>query len=256
MKIKEICEFLNQKAPESLALDFDNVGLLVGKDDREVTKILFCLDCDEFVVKEANEKGAELIVTHHPIIFNPLKSVTDKTPVERAVLFAIEEKIAIYSMHTNLDAVKGGLNDYFFKMLGITSQKPLCDDFTGRIVTLKKTITVNDLVNKIKDAFNLKFVRTTAKKDREIQTIALCTGAGGFVYKDALNKGADVFITGDTKHSDTRDAHFSGMDIIEISHYDSEKISAYLVKKWVDEKFTDKIETFISSSNCDVFNIL
>lgn len=154
MKIKEITDILDNYAPRFLAEEYDNVGLLIGDEERECEKILLCLDIDEIVAEEAVRMGANLIVSHHPIMFNPIKKVTTDTSEGRCILKLIENKIALYSAHTNLDSAGGGLNDLMCEILDLENARPLAnpdEEFgIGRVGTLKSETTLADFAQKVK----------------------------------------------------------------------------------------------------------
>lgn len=255
MEIREIIDFLEGFAPPETAEEYDNVGLLVGRENAGVSRVLLCLDVDENVVCEAQKRGAELIISHHPLIFHPLKAITDRTPLGETVLSAAEKKIAVYAAHTNLDWAEGGLNDYFLEKAGLSSGAAI-EGRAGRICTLSPPLTVGGLCLKIKKAFGLKYIRTTADPDRTVEKIALCTGGGGGLSESVLQSGAQIYISGDIKHHEARDLHWGGVGLIEISHYDSEHIAAELLKKLLDDRFAGRLETLISESDRDLFNIL
>src|SRR5689334_11051717 len=120
-----IIEALERLAPSSLALEWDNVGLLVGESNRAVNKALIALDATDQVVEEAVTKGADLIITHHPVIFHPVKRVTDQTVLGRRLLKLIKNNISVYSAHTNLDIANGGVNDVLFELLGLRDKEPM-----------------------------------------------------------------------------------------------------------------------------------
>jgi len=125
MKIKSLIKKLEKKFSKNIAESWDNVGLLVGDEDREITKVQISLDATEEVIDHAIEIGANLIITHHPIIFSGIKNVTSKNLIGRKLLKLIENKIAVYSMHTNLDSAKSGLNQYISEKLGVKTSKIL-----------------------------------------------------------------------------------------------------------------------------------
>ncbi len=244
MKIGEIVDFTEKIAPQSIALDYDNVGLLVGRQDAEVTKILTALDCNINVVKEAIEKGCELIFCHHPVMFSGVKKITDETKEGEMLLTAIENNVAILAAHTNLDFAEGGLNDYFLEKLGYQAIGSIVEN-EGRI--FKTEITLGDLCEKIKRVFDISHIRVGGDTNSVCEVCALCTGSGKSLLADVLGN-ADTFITGEMGHHDILNAIENGCNYIEISHYDSEKIAMELIKNKLDENF-EKIEVFMSREN-------
>ena len=254
VKNSQIINILESYAPKYMAEDFDNVGLLIGDASREAESVMLCLDVDEFVAEEAVKKGVGLIVSHHPIMFSPIKKITADTSEGRCILKLIENNIALYSAHTNLDAVKGGLNDLMCEILGIDDAAVLAKsegDFgIGRVGMLSESVTLRELAEKIKVLFSLESVRFSGNEDRKIERVALCSGGGSSMVYDAVAAGADVYISGDLKYNNVRDLVFSGVGFIEIPHYKSEIFAPKLFEKILD----GYVKTYISECNVDIFN--
>ena len=249
MELKKIIDFMEEKFPLLYAEDFDNPGLLAGKCDNDVKAVLLCLDCDKYVVKEAVKKGVQLIISHHPIIFSPIKSVTDKNNSGEMLVSAIENGISIYSAHTNLDSAPGGLTDAVCELL-LLEPIGTMEGYLGRICNAPKGMTIKSLCNLIKEKFGVKEVYTTAKKDRSVAKIAICNGGGGGEMCDAaFESGADIYISGDLKHHELREFLLTdGIDFIEMRHYDSEKIVTAVVKKVLEEKFGNDVKIYVSET--------
>ncbi|MBQ8002945.1 MAG: Nif3-like dinuclear metal center hexameric protein [Clostridia bacterium] len=245
MKLEKIIEFMEQIAPKEVAMEYDNVGLLVGRGEKEITHVLTALDVTGDVVREAKEKGCELIVCHHPVLFSGVKEITDKTKEGEMLLCAIEQGIAIFAAHTNLDFARGGLNDYFLEKIGYTASGTIVEN-EGRIFETGG-ISARELCEKIKTTLDVPTLRVAGDVDRETALCALCTGSGKSLVGDAVEK-ADCYITGDMGHHDILTALENDCVYIEISHYDSEKIAMELLKNKLSEKFAD-IEVFTSSEN-------
>lgn len=240
ISLKKIIEFLEGKFPPEYAEDFDNIGLLIGRANRPVGKILVCLDCDINVVAEAAKIGAELIVSHHPVIFNPIKNASDSSIGGEMLVSAVENGISIYSAHTNLDSAPGGLTDYFCSLLGLSPVSGL-SGCVGRICNAAEGETVYSLCDKIKKALGAGCVFTTAHSDRAVKTIAVCNGGGGGeVARSALECGADVYISGDLKHHEIREMFLAkDMDYIEVKHHDSEHIVCDLLQRTLSAAFPE-----------------
>lgn len=250
IKLCEITDYIEKEFPPEYKEDFDNIGLLVGRSDKNVTKVLLCLDANKNVVKEATEIGAELIITHHPVIFNPVKSVTDSTDFGKMIVSAIENNISIYSAHTNLDSAPDGITDTVCKMLDILPFGNL-EGALGRICHAQNGETAKTLCAKIKKGFNVETIYSTFKNDRAVKTVAVCNGGGGGELPEiAMNLGADVYISGDLKHHEHCMFNVSDkIDFIEIRHYDSEKIVTGILEKKLSEKFGNKLELYISKAD-------
>ncbi len=236
---------MESAAPPYLAEAYDNAGLLTGRRDGSVTRILTALDLSLEVLKEAKEKKCEMVLMHHPIMFKPIRRVTDETDEGRCILFAIENNIAIYAAHTNLDFAEDGLNDFFLKKLGLKALGTISET-AGRLAEVN--MTGKELCGKIAEAFKLPVIRTTLCGDEVIKQIAVCTGSGKSLIDDVCGK-ADVYITGEVGHHDVLRLKEQGSGYIEISHYDSEIMVKELLRTKLTERFKDKIEVFESEKN-------
>ena len=254
--LKEIIEFMEESFPLSYKADFDNVGLLAGRKNREVTKVLLCLDCDRFVVQEAISEGAQLIISHHPVIFGGLKSVTDGDPGGEMLVTAIENGISIYCAHTNLDSCIGGLTDSLCRRLGLEPIEPI-EGNDGRICQPKGELRLLELCARIKAELGLEAVATTAQMNRPVKKVAVCNGSGAGLADAAREKGADVFITGDVKYHQVREIYLTeGFEYIEVSHYDSEKIVTELLFDRIKARFGSQLEAVISKENCPPLTVV
>ncbi|MBO5775839.1 MAG: Nif3-like dinuclear metal center hexameric protein, partial [Clostridia bacterium] len=205
LKIKDVINALEQYAPLENQAEYDNCGLLYGDLDWEFKGALVALDTSVEVVNEAIEKGVNLIIEHHPSIFMPIKKISLAIPKHRAIALAIKNDIAIYSAHTSVDFTEGGLNDKVMELIG-------CDDYatlTGRasdmrIGLLKEVKTLGDLAETIKNTFNDTHVVTIGDIYKNISKIAVVNGGGGGSEREvmeAINAGADVYISGDFKYN-------------------------------------------------------
>lgn len=252
MKLEKIIDFMEELAPKTGAMEYDNVGLLVGRGEKEVTRVLTALDTTLDVVREAKEKGCELIVCHHPVMFGGVKKITDETKEGEMLLFAMENNIAIFAAHTNLDFAQDGLNDYFLEKLGYTA----CDSIVENEGRIFETggLTVKELCEKIKKAFDVTYLRVAGDIARETALCALCTGSGKSLVGDAVDK-ADVYITGDMGHHDILTVLENDCAYIEVSHYDSEKIAMELLYNKLTAKFSE-IEVFVSNENKNPLTIV
>lgn len=249
VKLKEITDYIEKLFPKEYAEDFDNVGLLAGRSDKEVTKVLLCLDANKNVVREAIDIGAQLVITHHPVIFNPIKSITDNSDEGEMLLCAIENGISIYSAHTNLDSAPMGLTDEVCSLLSLSPVSNL-DGVLGRLCKAPAGTTAKALCEKIKKEFEVKKLYSTFIKDREIRTVAVCNGSGsGELCAIAKDLGADVYISGDLKHHEMCAFNISdSIDFIEMRHFDSEKVVTRLLKRKLEDKFQASLSLYISKA--------
>lgn len=246
-KLIEIKDYLEKCFPPEYAEEFDNIGLLIGRCDKVVEKVLLCLDCNKNVVREAAELGAQLIITHHPVIFNPLKSIADNNDMGEMVISALENGISIYSAHTNLDSAPGGITDTVASMLGLTPFSNM-EGNLGRLCTAPDGTTAKSLTSLIKERFGVDTLYSTFKKNKDIKTVAICNGGGGgSLVQTAASLGADVYISGDLKHHEVSEMFVNdNIDFIEIRHYDCEIIARDILKNKLTENFGKEVEILIS----------
>ena len=240
MKIKTFVKRLGKEFPLSLAENWDNVGLLVGDENREITKVQISLDATEEVIDHAIEVGANLIITHHPMIFSGLKNITSKNFMGRKILKLIENKIAVYSMHTNLDSSNGGLNEYIATKLGATNQKIIDEKKDlerlslgglGRIYALESPVELGKYLDFVKKILNLKSVKVGGNLEKKIKKIAVINGSGASYLNKVEKLGVDLFITGDIKYHEGLDAREMGIALFDIGHYESEYFFTDLIVK-------------------------
>ncbi len=232
MRIKSIFDFLNEKFPVETACDFDNVGLLIGNKNRSVTKALVALDCTNSVVDEAIEKGAQLIITHHPVIFTPLKSIDAEGKIGKL----LENKISVISMHTNFDQGENGVNDVLCQKIGLKNVKPLTAE-DGYILKVGETdnLTADEFALKLKENLNAT-VRFTDSGKR-INRVMVCSGAGGGFLEDAVNAGADALVAADIKHSVFLEADEKGICLFDAGHFETEDIAVEPLKAMLQNEF-------------------
>ena len=259
MRISEITDVIEKYAPKTLASSYDNVGLMVGDANAEISTVLLTLDVDLSVAIEAKAVGAELIISHHPLIFSPVKNITADTPEGKCLLYLMENHISVYSAHTNLDAAPGGLNDLAAQFLSLSNTTPLeenGDAGIGRIGTLPSPAKLADLANEIKRLYHVPSLRFVGDGGRIVSKVALCTGSGGDLLLLAKEKGADVYITGDVKYNVARDAAANGMGLIELGHYESEYIAVDLLEKIITHYGGLRVSVYKSRANKNVFSYI
>lgn len=234
MKCSEIMTQIETFAPMSYACDWDNPGLLAGRMEKEVKKILIALDATDEVVAQAIELEVDLLITHHPLIFSPLKQVNDQNFISRRILNLIQADISYYAMHTNFDIAPGCMADLAAEYLQLEIVEPLevtgiCDESSygiGKIGKLKQPMTLEELSEWTKKQFGLPFVTVFGLKElREpMSRIAVSPGSGGSMVKYAKKAGVQALITGDIGHHEGIDAVAEGLGIIDGGHYGLEHI--------------------------------
>ena len=246
MYIKEIISLIEDYAPLKLQASFDNSGLLCGDPERELTSILLCIDVTEEVIKEAIDKGHNLIISHHPLIFGGLKHITPATYVERCVIHAIKHDITIYAAHTNMDVVSNGVSgrmadklDLYHRQILQPEGDPMTGNGFGIIGELQQPVESITFLQQVKEIFRCDRLRYTAPHTPSIQRVAVCGGAGASFFKQALTGRADIYISGDFKYHDFFLTENRIM-IADIGHYESEQFT----KEIFYEILTKKISKF------------
>lgn len=212
--VLDIYNKINEYAPFEEALDWDNSGLLVGDFENGVDRVLVALDLDDDVVDKAVSDHADLVVTHHPLIFGSLKAVTTEDFIARRVIKLIENHISVIAAHTNYD--KAVMGELAASKLGIKNAEPLDDDGIGVIGDINPT-DLKSITFSTKIAFELDAVRVYGE-NRQVKKIAVTPGSGGSCVKSAIEKGADVYITGDISHHTGIDAVAQNLAVIDAGH--------------------------------------
>ena len=242
-KVKDILESLNEEAPFNLAESWDNVGLLVGNPEQEVTAVLAGLDPTNQLVDEAIAHGANTIITHHPVIFKPLSTINTAEPGGRLLKKALSNSIAIIGCHTNFDSANEGVSDFLALQLGLEKLSPLVsssdDDSTdtglGRIGTYPASLSSTDFLAKVLDVLDLPCVQTAGPLPEKITTVAVCGGSGSDLATIAFKRGADVYLSAEIKHSTAIWAVENDFCIIDGTHYATEKPAVTLLIKKLRE---------------------
>ena len=253
MKIKEVLSALEQFAPLPLQESWDNAGLQVGLTETEVSGALLCLDVNEKIVDEAIQKGCNLVVSHHPLLFRGLKTISDLTDVQRTVMKAVQKGICVISMHTNMDNAKGGVNYKMAEKLGLRDVLFLApktvdgvESGSGVIGELPEAQASDDFVLAVKKAFGVECAMCNELLRRPVRKVALCGGAGDFLLDEALKAGADAFITGEM-HYHQYFGYEQQIQICVIGHYQSEQYTAEIFRDII-EKECPGVKTYIAET--------
>ncbi|MGN0771821.1 MAG: Nif3-like dinuclear metal center hexameric protein [Christensenellales bacterium] len=253
MKLAQIIRILEANAPLSLAEEWDNSGLSVGSVDSEIKKILVCVDVTPSVVEEAKDKGCNLIVSHHPVIFHPISRVVQDDMTGKVIALAIKNEINIYSMHTNLDCVTGGINSRLAVELGLTDRDG--KDRCWRTGRLPEPLTLKQLAQRVGKIMGDNNIKTAGNPDGEISVVAVCSGAGGrmdeMIDEVLLPHGVQAFITAEVKHSLLLNLLDKSISLIETGHWTSEKISKNIICDWLEGA---DVEVVVSETDADPYN--
>ena len=237
--VKSIRDALNERVPNYMKLDFDNVGMLVGFCDTEVTTALCALDITDAVIEEAASLGAQLILSHHPLLFEPLKRVTDDDIKGRKVIRLIESGISAICLHTNLDTAEGGVNDCLMAALGARVTGLLAPHGThpdgspygiSRLGELPLPVELDEFLARTKQRLNVSGIRYV-DGGKPVHHIACCGGAGGSEMRKAFEAGCDTYVTADLKYDHFLDAKELGLNLIDADHFCTENVVVPQLKR-------------------------
>lgn len=276
--VAQIIKIMDRMAPPWLAEEWDNVGLQIGDPRLPVRKIWVALDPSQEVVKSACEKNVDLLITHHPLIFRPLKSIDFDTAGGIIIQMAANHQLAIFSAHTNLDIVQDGVNDILAQRLeiqGLSILQPLhagqrskenisslkgdeTEHGIGRIGTLAKAGSLKSLVSMVKNKLKLDFVKVAGNLEMKVERVAICSGSGSSLMHAFIASDAQVFISGDIRYHDARDAENANRGIIDIGHFPSEHLmvdalAQQLRKIIAGEGIRIKVEPFALETDPFIF---
>lgn len=254
IKIADAIKTVEDFAPLALSADFDRCGLKVGDVNRILTGILTTVDTDVGVVNEAVRKGCNLIIEHHPSIWRPLEKIDVGNPLDSALIAAIKFDVAVYSAHTNVDYAEGGLNDCVARKLGLSEIMKIGDEGSPRIGKLKKRTVLKKYAEFVAEIFDDDNVMTVGDLSKEIEKVAVVNGGGGNseAVRATFDAGADVYVTGDVKHSAARLAKNLNYAIIQVGHFSCEAEFMPLIKKVIERRLRTPV--FLSESMGSPYN--
>ncbi|NLZ49940.1 MAG: Nif3-like dinuclear metal center hexameric protein [Clostridiales bacterium] len=268
VKLSEVIKVIEKFAPTKLKESYDNVGLMVGDMDADITSVLVSLDSTLEVIEEAKEKNCELILSHHPLLFRKPNSITEETLLGKKIRMAVKNNINIYASHTNLDVVEDGINDLIVRLLGfnkgiVMEKSCVIPDNEkvgiGRLIDLKDPILLEDLCKKVKNDLGLSYLRYSGESNWQVNKIAIINGSGQDYFNLAKKLGANCIITGDTTYHYVSDFYEEGIPVIDAGHFGTEwpavKIFAKHFKKLLQVENID-IEVKVSERNFDPYKIM
>lgn len=246
--VSDFYDFLDEIAPFSAQESWDNSGFLVGDGCRRVEKALVALDVTEPVLDEAARIGAQLIISHHPVIFGLLKEFHP----QNIAFLAAERGIAVISSHTSLDVADGGVNDCLAKALGLHNIRK-CGDELGLLrigeLEMEKPLSCIEFVEYTANKLNAGGIKYTPT-DKRINTVAVCGGSGAEFFRDAMESGADAYVTANIKHNFFIDIRRAGFCVLDAGHFNTENTVVEPLAKRLLERFTDT-EVVTAKSCCD-----
>lgn len=254
IKVKDIFNFINKIAPFEDALSFDNCGLIIGETNQEVKNVLLSLDVTKDVALEAKKLNANLIISHHPVIFKPIFTINPNS----VIYLLCKNGINAICAHTNLDIAEKGVNFQLAQKLNLQNlisltyeeEKPM-----GLIGILNREFECKEFAKYVKKTLGCNGVRYTEFKNKKIKIVAVCSGSGGEFYKDAHKKGADVIVTGEIKHSQIIAANDLGIMVVDAGHFKTENVVLEPLKNMLEGKFKN-INFYLSTSFTDKINYI
>lgn len=256
MLLQTLINRIEEEYPPALAYDWDNVGLLAGSPDREIKKVLVTLDVHSGVVAEAEKCGADLILSHHPILMNGTKSVRSDRETGRMLETLFKNNICVYAAHTNLDTAKHGINAYLAELFQLEQTEIIepngPDTGLGRIGNLAEPVPLSAFAQRTKALLKTPGLRFSGDPARQIRRVAIGSGGCGELIPTARMMGADVLVTADLKYHQCIDAVLNGIAVIDAGHYPTEIV--------VQELFTKLLRPYglevVASGNPDIFQYI
>ncbi len=250
LKVKDIVKELEAFAPPALAEPWDNVGLMVGDLEQRVTTLFVCLDVTSDNVRRAMDCGADMILSHHPLLFTPQKRIVEQDITGSILRNLIRHEISVYSAHTNLDHADGGMNDVLAKALSLTAirrfREEECVDGVGnsienigRVGILPVAMEMGDFVDLVKDSLSCQSLRYLGQREDPVKTVAVCSGAGGDGIYSAYHAGADVYVTSDIRHHEAQLALELGLNLIDAGHFETENTICRFMTEFLESRFPE-----------------
>lgn len=249
--VGDIIALMETVAPQGLAESWDNSGLQCGDRTWPVRRVAVALDPSLAVIKAACESQADLLITHHPLIFRAIKNIVLDSPLGAIIELSVRHRLAVFSAHTNLDSVRGGLNDLFAEKLGLTGSRflePAADGNgaatpshgLGRVGSLAAPMTLTSLAEMIKTAFGLSVLKVSGPLALPVNRVAVCTGSGSGLMTQFLASDAEVYVSGDLKFHDAKDAEANGRALIDVGHFASEQLMIALIAGRLKDRFKEQ----------------
>lgn len=252
----EICSYLEQLAPTNLAESWDNVGLLLGRRNRPVERLMTCLTLTAPVSAEAVERQIQMIVTHHPVLFRATRKITDASEEGRILLQLAEAGVAVYSPHTAFDSAARGINQQIAENLGLQQIRPLriigdtAGSGAGRFGELATSLKRQEFLQKVVMTVQARSLEVCWHEDREVKHVAVACGAAAEFLEDAVQAGCDTFLTGEARFHYVLEAQSRGINLILTGHFASERPAVEQLAKELAQQFPE-IECFAGNRDRD-----
>ena len=256
LTVRRVYEWIDALAPFETCESWDNSGLLAGSMEQSVAGVYCALDVSSRVIEDALEKGCDLLVTHHPILFGGRKNLREDDEEGRMLCRLVREKIAVISAHTNFDKAVGGVNDVLARKLGIQAPMPIEGDEEGFVrIGAIEPMTLGAFVRKVKDTLG-DAVRAYGDAEQTVKTIAVCGGAGGEFALLALQAGADAYVTGEMRYHDSLDLAQRGFATLQAGHDATEKIAVSALRDEIAKRMeAEDLAAPVCLSDLDIFSL-
>ena len=245
MRCCDIIKHLESLSPLSMACDWDNVGLLAGRSDKEVKTVYLALDATEEVIRDAILYQADMLITHHPLIFKAIKNIHSEDYIGKRLIALLQHDISYYAMHTNFDVMgmsdaaadELGLKDC--KVLEITYEDEISKEGEGRYGSLQRIMALSELAHYVKNVFQIDSVKVFGNPEMNIEKVAIVPGSGKDYIDLSIQAGVDLLITGDIDHHSGIDANEKGLAIMDAGHYGLEKLFIPYVQEYFRRELSD-----------------
>ena len=256
MKLQELLSIFEQHVPPRLAAEWDNVGLLVGRQQATIHRVMTTLDITTDTLQEAIDRRADLIVTHHPLPFKSLSRITDESHSGALLCTVMQHQINVYSPHSAWDSAIGGINDQLAAAMKLQDVRPLialgnADEGVGRYGKLKTSVSIADIFAAIEAVTGAIQARSNQESSDKIQTIGICCGSGGSMLGNAIDKGCDALLTGEATYHQCLEANANGVALIMIGHHASESFAMRVLAERMADWFSD-LEIWSANSDVNV----
>lgn len=255
--INDVCQFLDEFAPTRLAEEWDNVGLLVGDRAVNAEKIMTCLTVTPDSAAEAIERGCNLIVSHHPVLFRATKRITTDSTPTRLLWDLIGAGVSIYSPHTGFDSAAGGINQALCNKIGLQKIEPLVPIANdpdalgaGRIGQTQSPVSFANFVASVKEQFGLTGLHVVGDMEKTISKVASACGSGGSFLEKACKQSCDCFVTGEATFHTCLEAESQGINLILLGHYASERFAVEMLAGKIQDRFSN-LEVWASDKESD-----
>ena len=258
---RDVCNQIDEFAPPRFALEGDPIGLHLGSYSQKADRLFLALELTREVMKEVVHFKPDMVFVHHTPFFTPLKQLLDDDGHDKIILELIRNQIALYTAHTNLDCVKGGVNDVLAERLGLVDgailkllNQHVAEAGLGRIGFLREKVTLGEFARFVDEELSAGGIRYTGREDQKVHKVAVCGGAGAFLMVEAKAQGADTFVSSDVKHHESMQAIELGLGLIDAGHFATEAPVIPVLADYLKEKMPG-LTIAVSKTDCNPFSV-